>query len=145
MYKSGYGQIQQLISYLNIVKFFLKFEEGAAITDRTVEFLRIADCVVLILEDECSKLDASYEPQPPHRHQSLNQSISITRIAKRYNKLERIYQAYNKDYDPYTHTLHPHQVFNSHFFEVSQQAKEDQQKEEVEQMRQQLAYPVIFD
>lgn len=53
MYKSGYGQIQQLISYLNIVKFFLKVEEGAAIRDRTPEFLRIADCVILILEDEC--------------------------------------------------------------------------------------------
>ena len=56
-----------------------------------------------------------------------------------------MYQAYNKEHDPYTHTLHPHQVFNSHFFEVSQQAKEEQQKEEIEQMRHQLAYPVIFD
>ena len=59
MYKSGYGQIQQLISYLNIVKFYLKFEEGTSVSDRTAEFLRIADCVILILEDECSKLDAS--------------------------------------------------------------------------------------
>ena len=61
MYKSGYCQIQQLISYLNIVKFYLKFEEGNQINDRTAEFLRIADCVILILEDECYKLDASQE------------------------------------------------------------------------------------
>ena len=59
MYKSGYCQIQQLISYLNIVKFFLKFEEGSHISDRTDQFLRIADCVILILEDECNKLDQS--------------------------------------------------------------------------------------
>lgn len=91
MYKSGYGQIQQLISYLNIVKFYLRFEEGQAIKDRTPVLLRIADAVILILEDECSKLEASYEPQPSNRHQSLNQSISITRLAKRYNKLERMY------------------------------------------------------
>lgn len=93
--------------------------------------------MILILEVECQKLEASSEPQL--------QRQSITRIAKRYNKLERIYQAYNKEYDPYTHTLHPHQVFNSHFFEVSQQAKEDQQKEEIEQMRSQLAYSVLFE
>ena len=108
MYKSGFGQIQQLISYLNIVKFYLKFEEGKSIKERTSDFLKIADCVILILEDECCKLDASYDPQPQTKHYSSNQNTSITMIAKRYNKLERMYQTYNKDYDPYTHTLHPH-------------------------------------
>ena len=108
MYKSGYSQIQQLISYLNIVKFYLKFEEGKSIKERTSDFLKIADCVILILEDECTKLDACYDPQQPNKHLYVNQNTSITRIAKRYNKLERMYQSYNKDYDPYTHTLHPH-------------------------------------
>ena len=145
MYKGGYGQIQHLISFLNIVKFFLKHEEGKPIKDRTCDFLKIADCVILILEDECSKLDASYDPTPPNKHLSLSQFTSISRISKRYNKLERMYQLYNKEYDPYTHTLHPHQVFNSHFFEVSQQAKEDQHKDEIEAMKAQQAYPIIFE
>ena len=115
-----------------MVKFYLKYEEGKAITDCTADFLRIADYVILILEDECSKLEQCYEPPSTSRHQTSNQSISIPRIAKRYSKLERIYQGNSREFDPYTHTLHPHQVFNSHFFEVSQQAKEEQQKDEVE-------------
>lgn len=68
MYKSGYGQIQQLISYLNIVKFYLKFEEGKFIREHIPEFLRIADCVILLLEDECTKLESCQEPQIPNRH-----------------------------------------------------------------------------
>ena len=103
-------------------------------------FLGIADCILLILEDECNKMEAVYEHRTPMNYNQTNQSVSVTRLARRYIKLERTYQNYNKEYDPYSHTLHPHQILNSHFFEVNQQAKEDQHKDEIEDMKKQQSY-----
>ena len=117
MYKGGYGQIQQLISYLNIVQFFLQHEERGNIIEKLHVFLGIADCLLLILEDETLKMEGVLEPQ--NRPQQAINSVSIARLARRYIKLERGYQTYNKEYDPYSHTMHPHQILNSHFFEVS--------------------------
>lgn len=62
MYKGGYGQIQQLISYLNVVQFYLHHEEKANIQDKLHVFLGIADSILLILEDECNKMEAVLEP-----------------------------------------------------------------------------------
>jgi hypothetical protein len=36
--------------------------------------------------------------------------------------------------------MHPHQILNSHFFEVSQQAKEDSHKNEIDDMRKQQSH-----
>jgi hypothetical protein len=46
MYKGGYSAIQQLISFINIVLFYLKHEEGATIHEKLPELLAIADCFI---------------------------------------------------------------------------------------------------
>jgi hypothetical protein len=38
-------------------------------------------------------------------------------------KLERLYISHNQEYDPYSHTLHPHELLANQHFEVVYQAK----------------------
>ena len=38
-------------------------------------------------------------------------------------RLERLYISQNQEYDPYSHTLHPHELLSTQHFEVLYQAK----------------------
>jgi hypothetical protein len=68
-------------------------------------------------------------------NQPLNQSASLTKIARKYQKMERYYQTFNKEYDPYSRTMHPHPIFNTNFFEVNQASREEIQKEDIDNLK----------
>jgi hypothetical protein len=61
MYKGGYSQIQSLISLINLVLFYLKHEEGETIYDKLHVLLGISDALIIVLEDECYKMDQASE------------------------------------------------------------------------------------
>jgi len=43
-------------------------------------------------------------------------------------RLERFYISQNQEYDPYSHTQHPHELLTTQHFEVSYQAKREQER-----------------
>ena len=43
-------------------------------------------------------------------------------------KLERYYISQNQDYDPYSHTQHPHELLTTQHFEVTYQAKRERER-----------------
>jgi hypothetical protein len=44
-------------------------------------------------------------------------------------RLERFYISQNQEYDPYSHTQHPHELLTTQHFEVSYQAKREQERQ----------------
>ena len=43
-------------------------------------------------------------------------------------KLERYYISQNQDYDPYSHTQHPHELLTTQHFEVTYQGKRERER-----------------
>ena len=62
-------------------------------------------------------------------------NASITKMAKRYMKLERSYLTQNKEYDSYAHTMHTHQFLKTHYFEVCAYAQEEKSKNELRELK----------
>jgi len=50
-------------------------------------------------------------------------------------KLERLYISQNQDYDPYSHTQHPHELLTTQHFEVSYQAKRERERRQDEALQ----------
>jgi hypothetical protein len=59
MFKSGYTQVQTLISYIDILLFSLKHCHEKLVMDRKYIFILIADYLLLILEDESDLFERS--------------------------------------------------------------------------------------
>jgi hypothetical protein len=59
MFKSGYTQVQTLISYIDILLFSLKHCHEKLVMDRKHIFILIADYLLLILEDESDLFERS--------------------------------------------------------------------------------------
>jgi hypothetical protein len=57
---------------------------------------------------------------------------ATARCAYKYSKLEKSYIQQNKIYDPYSHTVHPHNFLSKNHFEVEEQAKKDKFKSDNE-------------
>ena len=53
---------------------------------------------------------------------------SPSSCAQKYMKLERLYISQNQEYDPYSHTQHPHELLTTQHFEVSYQAKRERER-----------------
>ncbi len=66
----------------------------------------IADYILLILEDENDFFDRCFERYKLPAGSGPN--VTLTRLTKQYAKMERTYLLQNKDYDPYSNTMHPH-------------------------------------
>jgi len=110
--------------------FYLKHGDKQSVLDRKHIYILIADYILLLLEDESELFDRSGErpkfmPGP---------NVALQRLTKQYVKLERTYLNQNKDYDPYSNTMHPHQLLNNHYFEINMQAKEERVKTEIQEL-----------
>lgn len=57
---------------------------------------------------------------------------SPSTCAQKYAKLERLYISQNQDYDPFSHTQHPHELLTMQHFEVTQQAKRERERQQDE-------------
>jgi len=106
MYKGGYTQVQHLMGYIDLVTFLLKHGDRQTVLDRKHVFFMIADYILLILEDENEFFDRCYERYKVAAGSGPN--VTLTRLTKQYAKMERTYLQQNKDYDPYSNTMHPH-------------------------------------
>ena len=72
--------------------------------DRKHIFILIADYLLLILEDESDLFERSCD-----KFKFISgPNIALNRITKQYVKMERYYLTQNKDYDPYSNTMHSH-------------------------------------
>ena len=89
LFKGGYSQVQQLIQYIDVVQFMLKHGDSNKIMDRLHVFIGVAEFTLLLLEEECDTLEKVIEP--PSSAPLIGPNNGISRLAKWYMKLERIY------------------------------------------------------
>jgi len=92
--------------------------------------LGVAELLLKILEVEAGRFDDRAEPDPLTRRQPGVESPSS--CAQKYMKLERLYISQNQDYDPYSHTQHPHELLTTQHFEVSYRAKRERERRQDE-------------
>ena len=59
-------------------------------------------------------------------------------------KLERLYISHNQEYDPYSHTLHPHELLSNQHFEVVYQAKKVVESTSAQQHKYSFRHMNIF-
>ena len=119
--------MQALMAYLDLVVFMLKHGDQRTVFEKRRVFLLIADIVLLIMEDESEFFDKCFErskwvPGP---------NVTLSKLTKQYCKMERMYLYQNKDYDPYSNTMHTHQLLNKQYFEVNMQSKEERVRAEI--------------
>ena len=122
----------------------LEYCDSAAITQRYHVFLSIADVMIVSLEEENEKFESVLESQQEQQQQLLGPNVSISKLTRRYMKLERVYLQQSKEYDAYSHTMHTHQFLTSHHFEVSSQAKDVKLKKDIDNLRQKQS-SAVFD
>jgi hypothetical protein len=118
------------MAYIDLVSFVLKYGDERTVIDRKHIFLLIADYIVLVLEDESDFFDrcsgvSKLNPGP---------NVTLTKLTKQYFKMERTYLFQNKDYDPYSATMHSHQLLNKHYFEINMTQKEEKVRIEIAEL-----------
>ena len=69
----------------------LEYCDSAAITQRYHVFLSIADVMIVSLEEENEKFESVLESQQEQQQQLLGPNVSISKLTRRYMKLERVY------------------------------------------------------
>ena len=93
-----------MIAYIDLLLILLKHNDEKVIVDRKHIFVLIADYILLILEDESDLFDRCCEK---FKYMS-GPNTALNRLTKQYVKMERNYLNQNKDYDPYSNTMHSH-------------------------------------
>jgi hypothetical protein len=109
----------------------LEHGDTTKVSERIHVFMGIAELMLIALEDETEKFELVLE-QMQDQNQLLGPNSSINKLTKRYMKLERVYLQQNKEYDCYAHTMHTHQFLTTHFFEVSNLAKDIKLKNDID-------------
>ena len=126
--------MQPLIAHADALRFALKHEITPTSLESSVHtLLGVAELLLKILEVEAERFDARAEPDPQTRRQHGVESPSS--CAQKYMKLERLYISQNQDYDPYSHTQHPHELLTTQHFEVSYQAKRERERRQDEALQ----------
>ena len=97
---------------MDALRFALKHEiTPSNLESKTASLLGVAELILKILEIEAERFDQRAEPDPRSRKQAGVESPSS--CAQKYMKLERYYISQNQDYDPYSHTQHPHELLTT--------------------------------
>ena len=119
--------MQPLIAHADALRFALKHDiTSGPLSEAVHTLLGVAELLLKILELEAERFDARAEPDPQARRQPGVESPSS--CAQKYMKLERLYISQNQEYDPYSHTQHPHELLTTQHFEVSYQAKRERER-----------------
>jgi hypothetical protein len=86
--------------------------------------------MILILESESERFESVAEQVVPN---VLGDPL-LARLGRRYMKLEKIYVSQNKEYDPYSFSLHAHPFLSKNHFEVQMRAREEAMRMEIEEL-----------
>jgi len=132
--RGGYSKVEPLIAHTEALRFALKhgitptsFDQGGGPT-----LLGVAELLLRVLEVEAERYDQRAEEPDPQASRRTPGVESPSSCAQKYMKLERLYISQNQDYDPYSHTQHPHELLTMQHFEVTQQAKRERERQQDE-------------
>eukprot|EP00347_Sterkiella_histriomuscorum_P010775 403374964 len=133
LFKGGYTQVQHLVTYLDIIEFCLKHQVLDPIGKVHI-YLAICEQLIKVLEDEIEKHEPraktgtganAPEQEQPSSFANDPMVSNAAKAAVKYMKSEKQYICQNKTYDPFSHTVHPHQVLQTQHFEIEEAAKRD--------------------
>jgi len=110
-FRGGYSRVQHLIAHTDALRFALKHQIPPPIENEVHVLLGVADLLLKILEIEADRFDRRADPDTTQRRSPGVESPSS--CAQKYMKLERLYISENQDYDPYSHTQHPHELLTT--------------------------------
>lgn len=101
-----------MIGYAEIVRFCLQYRILRESFETKIHtFLGIAEVFLKVLEVEAKHFENAQARSNNDPHIRNSPGVETPQsAAQKYMKLERLYISHNQEYDPYSHTLHPHEL-----------------------------------
>lgn len=132
--RGGYSKVEALVAHTEALRFALKHDfPPAPLASRAgPTLLGVAELLLKLLEAEAERYDQRAEETDPQATRRTPGVESPSSCAQKYMKLERLYISQNQDYDPFSHTQHPHELLTIQHFEVTQQAKRERERQQDE-------------
>ena len=95
--------------------------------------MAVAELILRLLEVEAERYDLRADDSEMGSRRGANPGVeSPSSCAQKYMKLEKLYISQNQDYDPFSHTQHPHELLITQHFEVTQQARRERERQQDE-------------
>ena len=113
--RGGYSKVEPLIAHAEALRFALKHDitKSPLATNGGPTLLGVAELLLRLLEVEAERYDQRADQPDPREPRPTRGTPGVetpSSCAQKYMKLERLYISQNQDYDPYSHTQHPHEL-----------------------------------
>lgn len=113
-FRGGYTSLQKLIAYAEVLRFCLRHRLLKEPEVMAPSALGIAEVFLKVLELEAQSFERSQRQPDGQAARGRWPGVEMpSSCAQKYMRLERLYISQNQEYDPYSHTLHPHELASS--------------------------------